>query len=144
MNSRRIWSRFATTAALFLLPFPGIARAAAEYESTEVMVPVRDGMKLHTLLLRPKGDERPLPILLQRTPYGVAVRAQQSLIRGPLKSMADDGYIFAFQDIRGRFGSEGTFVLRAARARPLGPEGRRRDDRRKRYDRLAGQERGGE
>ncbi len=56
------------------------------------------------LLLRPKGDERPLPILLQRTPYGVPERAQQSLIRGALKPMADDGYLFAFQDIRGRFG----------------------------------------
>ncbi len=111
MNTRRVWSRIAATAALSLLPFPGIARAATEYESSEVMVPVRDGIKLHTLLLRPKGDERPLPILLQRTPYGVPARAQQSLIRGPLKPLADDGYLFAFQDIRGRFGSEGTFVL---------------------------------
>jgi predicted acyl esterase len=111
MNTRRVWSRIAATAALSLLPFPGIARAAADYESSEVMVPVRDGIKLHTLLLRPKGAERPLPILLQRTPYGVPARAQQSIIQGPLKPLADDGYLFAFQDIRGRFGSEGTFVV---------------------------------
>ncbi len=51
MNTRRVWSCIAATAALSLPPFPGIARAAAEYESSEVMVPVRDGIKLHTLLL---------------------------------------------------------------------------------------------
>ena len=83
MNTRRVWSRIAATAALSLLPFPGIARAAAEYESSEVMVPVRDGIKLHTLLLRPKGDERPLPILLQRTPYGVPARARAVADSGP-------------------------------------------------------------
>ncbi len=143
MITRRVWSRSAATAALSLLLFPGIVRAAGEYESSEVMVPMRDGIKLHTLLLRPKGDQRLLPILLQRTPYGVPARAQQALIRGPLKPLADDAYIFAFQDIRGRFGSEGTFVLERP-ARRLGPEGRRRDDRRVRHDRLAGQERGGE
>ncbi len=122
MNTRRVWSRIAATAALSLLPFPGIARAATEYESSEVMVPVRDGIKLHTLLLRPKGDERPLPILLQRTPYGVPARAQQSLIRGPLKPLADEGYIFAFQDIRGRFGSEGRFVLERPAHDPSDPK----------------------
>ena len=111
MNTRRVWSRVAAMAALSLLPLPGMVRAAPEYESSEVMVPVRDGIKLHTVLVRPKGAERPLPILLQRTPYGVPARARESQMRGPLKSMADDGYIFAFQDIRGRFGSEGTFVL---------------------------------
>ena len=71
-------------------------------------------------------------------------RAVESLIRGPLKSMADDGYGFAVQDIRGRFGLRGDVRPRTAWAPCPGPQGRRRDHRRVRHDRLAGQERGGE
>jgi len=111
MNTRRVWSGIAATAALFLMPLPGVIRAAMEYESSEVMIPMRDGIKLHTVLVRPKGVEGPLPILLQRTPYGVPAPAMKAQTQGPLKPMADDGYIFAFQDIRGRFGSGGTFVI---------------------------------
>jgi putative CocE/NonD family hydrolase len=111
MNMQQLCSRIAATAAVFLMAPSGISRAAIEYKSSEVMVPVRDGIKLHTVLVRPKGAEGPLPILLQRTPYGVPARAMEAQTQGPLKRMADDGYIFAFQDIRGRFGSEGTFVL---------------------------------
>ena len=75
MNTRWFWLRVAATAALSLLPLPGMVRAAPEYESSEVMVPMRDGIKLHTVLVRPKGAARPLPILFQRTPYNVPARA---------------------------------------------------------------------
>ncbi len=111
MNTRRVWSRIAATVALSLLPFPGIARADQEYDSSEVMVPMRDGIRLHTVLIRPRQAGPSLPMVLQRTPYGATARAGDSLIQGPLKPMADEGYIFAFQDIRGRFGSEGMFVV---------------------------------
>ncbi len=118
MNSRAVFLRSAATATLFILSLSGSVRAQMEYEWSELMVPVRDGVKLHTVLLRPKGAERPLPLLLQRTPYGVPSQAQGAPTQGPLKRLADDGYIFVFQDIRGRFGSEGTFVLERPGATP--------------------------
>jgi putative CocE/NonD family hydrolase len=75
----------------------------------EVMIPMRDGVKLHTLILSPKTIVEPLPIIMSRTPYGIAGSARR--LGGSYKELADDGYIFVFQDIRGRFGSEGTFVM---------------------------------
>jgi hypothetical protein len=80
-----------------------------EFDVREVMVPTRDGIKLHTLIYTPKQTTQPLPIIMNRTPYGIAGSA--SRLRGSAKELADDGYIFVFQDIRGRFGSEGTFVM---------------------------------
>ncbi|MGH9761368.1 MAG: CocE/NonD family hydrolase, partial [Blastocatellia bacterium] len=83
------------------------------FEQTEVMIPMRDGIKLHTLIYRPKGNDDRLPIILIRTPYGAA----GGDFKGYLKELVDEGYIFAFQDIRGRYKSEGQFVMqRATRA----------------------------
>jgi uncharacterized protein len=82
---------------------------AAEFDVREVMIPMRDGIKLHTAIYAPRQLPAPLPIILLRTPYGIS-GAPQSL-RGRYKELADDGYIFAFQDIRGRYTSEGTFVM---------------------------------
>ena len=144
MNMRRIWSRIAATAALSLLPFSGTARASAEYESSEVMIPVRDGVKLHTLLLRPKGDER---AAADPAPEDALWRA------GAGTAGADSGPAQAPGRRRLRLrvpGHPRPLRLRGERSsssgprRPLGPEGRRRDDRRVRYCRLAGQERGRE
>ncbi len=70
---------------------------------------MRDGIKLHTTVYSPRMSPGPLPIILLRTPYGIS-GAPQSL-QGRYKELADDGYIFAFQDIRGRYTSEGTFVM---------------------------------
>jgi putative CocE/NonD family hydrolase len=122
MHVRRIGPGLVAAVVLSLVPDPGIARAAREYESSEVMVPVRDGVKLHTVLLRPKGAGDRLPILLQRTPYAATVGSLRGLVQGPLKPMADDGYIFAAQDIRGRFGSGGTFVIERPGRDPSGPK----------------------
>ncbi len=82
---------------------------------TDVMIPMRDGVRLHTKIFTPKDHSGPLPIIMKRTPYGVAGAAGNFTTY--LKSLADEGYIFAFQDIRGKYGSEGTFVMqRPARA----------------------------
>ncbi|HEY2982344.1 MAG TPA: CocE/NonD family hydrolase, partial [Anaerolineales bacterium] len=63
----------------------------------------------------PKERSGPLPIIMKRTPYGVEGSAGNFNVQ--LKALAEEGYIFAFQDIRGKFGSEGTFVMqRPARA----------------------------
>jgi len=82
----------------------------AGFEKTEPMIPMRDGVKLHTIIYAPKPHSGSLPILFQRTPYGIdgTYRAFPS---GILKELIEDGYIFAFQDIRGRFKSEGQFVM---------------------------------
>jgi len=76
----------------------------------QVMIPVRDGVHLQTVILTPVGRHGPLPILLQRTPYGVPDGAPTQM-PDRLKELARDGYIFVFQNIRGRFKSEGVFAL---------------------------------
>jgi uncharacterized protein len=76
----------------------------------KLMVPVRDGVRLETVILAPADTSRPLPILLRRTPYGVPANAD--VMRNvALKPLIRDGYIFVVQNLRGRFGSEGTFEL---------------------------------
>jgi uncharacterized protein len=83
-----------------------------QFDKTEVMVPVRDGVKIHTEFYVPKNVTEALPILLERTPYGISAKdhgASDMLDR--YEEMMKDGYIFAFQDIRGRYGSQGKFVM---------------------------------
>jgi putative CocE/NonD family hydrolase len=82
---------------------------AATFEKTEVMVPMRDGVKLHTAIYAPKNRTGPLPIIFVRTPYGIA--AGPLAIGSQYAELAQEGYVFAFQDIRGRFASEGQFVM---------------------------------
>jgi putative CocE/NonD family hydrolase len=80
------------------------------YDKSEAMIPMRDGVKLHTVIFRPAKQEGRLPIVLVRTPYGSDNGGPRALGEY-VKDMADDGYLFAFQDIRGRYRSEGTFVM---------------------------------
>ncbi|HTD62388.1 MAG TPA: CocE/NonD family hydrolase, partial [Gemmatimonadaceae bacterium] len=91
-----------------------VLAAAAEAQSpftlTEVMVPVRDGVHLQTAILTPVNQSGPLPILFRRTPYGVPDHAPDHMPPN-LKELAQDGYIFVIQNLRGRFKSEGTFAL---------------------------------
>jgi putative CocE/NonD family hydrolase len=76
----------------------------------EVMIPVRDGVHLQTVILRPVGQQHPLPILFRRTPYGVPEKAPEHM-PASWKELAADGYIFVIQNLRGRFKSEGNFAL---------------------------------
>lgn len=88
---------------------------AAAFTVRDVMIPMRDGVKLFTKIFTPKNQSGPLPIVFRRTPYGID-GAAGSFVRY-YKALADEGYIFVFQDIRGKFRSEGTFVMqRPARA----------------------------
>jgi len=80
------------------------------FKFEEVMIPVRDGVHLQTVILTPLNQQGPLPILFRRTPYGVPDKAPEE-ISASLKELAQDGYIFVIQNLRGRFKSEGTFVL---------------------------------
>jgi uncharacterized protein len=82
---------------------------ASRFEVSDVMIPMRDGVRLHTKIFVPRRQATPLPIIVKRTPYGVEGSANN--FNTYFKALADDGYIFVFQDIRGKFGSEGTFVM---------------------------------
>jgi putative CocE/NonD family hydrolase len=84
-----------------------------DYVRSEVMVPVRDGVTLHTIILRPVGSDKsgpPLPFLMQRTPYGVDGASPLSVKLGK-PELAASGYIYVEQDIRGRYKSGGQFVM---------------------------------
>jgi putative CocE/NonD family hydrolase len=76
----------------------------------EVMIPVRDGVRLQTVILTPTDRAGPLPILLRRTPYGVP-DGPIAQVPPQAKELAQDGYIFVIQNLRGRFKSEGEFKL---------------------------------
>ena len=85
------------------------ADPATAFEKREVMVPMRDGVKLHTLIYTPKARTANLPVILTRTPYGIA--GAEGVFATSYAELAEEGFIFVFQDIRGRFGSEGQFVM---------------------------------
>ncbi|WP_423140911.1 CocE/NonD family hydrolase [Parablastomonas sp. CN1-191] len=97
---------------------------ANDYIVREVMVPMRDGVKLHTVIVIPKGATD-APIVLTRTPYNASKRAERS--DGPMMlsrlPLADEGYVRAgwirvYQDIRGKYKSEGDYVITRP---PIGP-----------------------
>jgi uncharacterized protein len=86
------------------------SRQRAVFTYREVMIPMRDGVRLQTVILTPLNQRGPLPILFRRTPYGVPAKAPEQ-IPANLKELAEDGYIFVIQNLRGRFKSEGVFKL---------------------------------
>ena len=100
---------FSTSVALAQMPDSVYVRQ--HFEKMEVQIPMRDGTKLFTSIYSPKDKTKTYPILMQRTcysvdPYGVD-KFKKSL--GPSKYLMYDGYIFVYQDVRGRWMSEGTF-----------------------------------
>jgi uncharacterized protein len=115
-------ARFCLSAVLLalVLPVGGLAQegdgSAPDYskifDKIDVMIPTRDGVKLHTEVYVPKNQSGPLPIILERTPYGtVDDKNGYSRKLARYEEMIPEGYIFVFQDIRGRYGSEGKFVM---------------------------------
>ena len=92
-----------------------------DYVKRDVMIPMRDGVKLHTVIVIPK-NARNAPILLTRTPYDASGRAERfvsphmdaTLPQGD-EVFVHSGYIRVFQDVRGKYGSEGDYVM----TRPL-------------------------
>jgi uncharacterized protein len=101
-----------------------------DYARREVMVPMRDGTKLHTVILIPKGAKN-APILLTRTPYNATelTTHSHSSHLGPslngydnaLEVILEGGYIRVVQDIRGKYGSEGDYVMTRPLHGPLNP-----------------------
>jgi putative CocE/NonD family hydrolase len=98
-----------------------VPTAAYDYVKRDVMIPMRDGVRLHTVIIVPKGA-RNAPMLLTRTPYDASARAQRSRSAHMVSTLplfdelfAADGYIRVYQDVRGKYRSEGEYVM----TRPL-------------------------
>ena len=96
------------------------------YDKTEHMVPMRDGVRLYTIVYTPKDRTREYPIMLFRTPYSIGPY-EPDRFRSPLGPTAGfdrAGYIYVFQDVRGKFRSEGEFevIKPLSRDRPGSPE----------------------
>ena len=96
-----------------------------DFTKRDVMIPMRDGVKLHTVILLPKGLTR-APLLLTRTPYGAskAVTQSDSTHLDSVLPWGDDivafsGYIRVYQDVRGKYGSEGSYVMNRPLRGPL-------------------------
>jgi putative CocE/NonD family hydrolase len=100
-----------------------------DYEKRDVMIPMRDGVKLHAVIVIPKGAKN-APILLTRTPYNASQRASQAASpsmarilgnRGAADVTVAGGYIRVFEDVRGKYGSEGDYVMTRPLHGPLNP-----------------------
>src|SRR2546430_14632802 len=99
-----------------------------EYTRREAMIPMRDGVKLHTVIIVPKGAKR-APILLTRTPYNATELTSHAASShlGPilngydnaLEVIVEGGYIRVVQDVRGKYGSEGDYVMNRPLRGPL-------------------------
>jgi putative CocE/NonD family hydrolase len=105
-------------AALCAQPAPDLGE---RFTKTESMIAMRDGKKLNTIVLAPKKQTEPLPFLLLRTPYGAEDYSNRAF-QFYLRDLEEEGYIFVFQDIRGRYKSEGTFVMSRAPREPGEPK----------------------
>src|SRR5215475_3867032 len=107
-----------------------VADSTWDYSRRDVMIPMRDGVKLHTVILIPKGAKN-APILLTRTPYNAdnLTGHADSTHLGPVLQgydnatdvIVEDGYIRVVQDVRGKHGSEGDYVMNRPLHGPLNP-----------------------
>ncbi|HWJ95042.1 MAG TPA: CocE/NonD family hydrolase, partial [Telluria sp.] len=93
----------------------------ADYIKQDVMIPMRDGVKLHTVIVIPKGAQK-APMMLTRTPYNASGRSNRmdsprmaSILGEGDDAFIANGYIRVYQDVRGKYGSEGDYVM----TRPL-------------------------
>ena len=99
-------------AACFAAPSPEVAYFREHYTKYEYNIPMRDGVHLFTAVYMPKDNDKTYPILLTRTPYSLKPYGDDvsPYPHGPINYYGKEGFIFALQDVRGRYGSEGTFV----------------------------------
>ena len=95
----------------------------AHYTKFEHQIPMRDGVKLFTAIYVPKDDSRDYGMMLKRTPYSLRPYGvdQYPDDLGPSERFVREGFIFVYQDVRGRFLSEGTFIEMAPHLTSKGP-----------------------
>ncbi|QBE66318.1 CocE/NonD family hydrolase [Pseudoduganella lutea] len=101
----------------------------ADHERRVVMIPMRDGVRLHTVIIIPKSASN-APMLLTRTPYNAVIRTRRSISPAMLATLPQgdetfvaQGYIRVLQDVRGKYGSEGDYVMTRPLAGPLNRSG---------------------
>jgi uncharacterized protein len=96
----------------------------AHYTKYEFRIPMRDGIKLFTAVYVPKDQAQPYPIIMQRTPYSVGPYGADNYkpLVGPSEYAEKEGFIFAYQDVRGRYLSEGVFIDVPPHKTNLGPK----------------------
>jgi putative CocE/NonD family hydrolase len=129
-NRRARWIGILVMAAALLmlgLAGPFGAQQQPDYSGlfhrTDVMIPMRDGVKLHTQIYTPLKGSGPFPFLIERTPYGIPLDSHGITTKlAAYEAMIPDGYIFVFQDIRGRYLSEGKFVMQRPVRDPKDPK----------------------
>jgi len=128
MPSSRRFQLFFSLIVFFFLAARGSAQQerpdySTQFDKTDVMITARDGVKLHTEIYSPKNISEPLPIIIERTPYGLSddEKGYSRHLRR-YQEMIPDSYIFVFQDIRGRYGSEGKFVMQRPVRDPKDPK----------------------
>ena len=105
------------TVLVFFVFAPAIGQKKAEYEvkdhynKMEVDIPMRDGVKLHTTIYSPKDNSKEYPILMQRTPYSSRPYGEDQFRSkiGPNEFLMKEGNIIVYQDVRGRWMSEGKY-----------------------------------
>jgi uncharacterized protein len=102
----------ASFVAVSMTPAQGSYDVKANYVKREVFIPMRDGVKLFTIIYSPKTTAERYPMLMTRTAYGIGPYGSDAFraVVGPNNEFAKEGYIFVYQDTRGKFKSEGEFV----------------------------------
>jgi putative CocE/NonD family hydrolase len=117
LNDMKIMTRRFALSSLLLIALWHLLWARYDFVSSnyfkyEYRIPMRDGKELFTAVYVPKENTRAYPIMLKRTPYGVGPYGIDNYPSslGPSSELAEDGFIFAYQDVRGRMMSEGEFV----------------------------------
>ena len=113
-TSRSIQQRLLLGVALAIVAPESHAQPGATYERRELMIPVRDGTPLFAVAMIPVGVTTPLPILLVRTAFGADNHFRGGALPAAYRELAQDGYLFVAEDIRGRGKSGGTFVTNRA------------------------------
>jgi putative CocE/NonD family hydrolase len=130
MQVMRIFARLFAIVLLFNLTARALPQLAgadevrAHYTKLEAQITMRDGVKLFTSIYMPKDLSQKYPILMQRTPYGVAPYGAEAfkISLGPSPLFQKEGYIFVYQDVRGRYMSEGDFkMMTPYKAKKSGP-----------------------
>ncbi len=122
MNSLKPWARCAVAATMLLaaslaaaqapVDLEALAYVRSHYTKYEFRIPMRDGARLFTSVYVPKDTSKPYPFLMTRTPYTVGPYGEDNYRArlGPSATFDKAGYIFVFQDVRGRYMSDGAFV----------------------------------
>ena len=127
-SSTTCWLRWVCLLVLFGTVPRSFAQTNANlsqlFEKKEAFITMRDGVRLNTEIYTPKNLTAPLPLLLTRTPYGLGhdTNGFHTALGKSYKELVDEGFIFVFQDIRGRHKSEGDFVMLRPPRDPADPK----------------------